>query len=254
MSHSLDHPDRRNRPGAARLLQPWALVGPEQQRIGRPALAGRSCFQAPFKGAGEQPRRPVRPCRRNSAASARRHGPPGRRRDRERAVLRVRGPRRIAPRGRDAPGSPLRPSGAPPARDRPPRLVRLASAAARRSRGPARAARAARRAAGADRLRLPPEPCGARRGDRADGRPHRVADARPDALPARRRASRDRRRRAGIAQQDLGRGGAPLALLAALRHEFRRARTASGACWPTVCGRSHPRSGRPSSSRCSRSA
>ncbi len=177
-------------------------------------------------GARNQPRRLFRPCRLDRTARARGHGPAKRGRDRQRALLRVRGPRRLAPRGRDARGSAVRPADPPPARDRPARDVRLASAAARRGRGPTRAAHPVRGAAGADRVRLPVRPCGAGSGNRHDRRADRLADAWPDALPARRRAPGDRSCRGGAARANLGGPGTSLALLAALRDELRRARSA----------------------------
>ena len=78
----------------------------------------------------------------------------------------------------------------------------------------------------ADRVRLPAQPCGAGRGNRDGHRPARLADARTDALPARRRAPGDCRGRARAARENVGRRGAAVPLLAALRDELRRARAA----------------------------
>src|SRR5207245_6754693 len=73
---------------------------------------------------------------------------------------------------------------------------------------------------------LPPEVRRASARDRARRAAARMALPRPDALLARRRASRDRGRRVGLARRRVGRACSALALLSALRDELRRTRGA----------------------------
>src|SRR4051794_6590384 len=192
--------------------------------MGRPAQAGRPFVR--YNQVCGRDGGPPAACRRRARAPApRRHGPPERRGDRQRALLGLRRRRRDASAGADAPPAGAAPAASARPRARPPvGLARARPAAGRRravqgaladSCGGLRAARSGlRRGAVVDRGRHRPL-----------GPPPLHDPARPRAAPPRCGAPRDRRHRGASPGRDLGGEREAVALLAAVRDELRRARS-----------------------------
>src|SRR3954453_10670782 len=192
--------------------------------MGRPAQAGRPFVR--YNQVCGRDGGPPAACRRRARAPApRRHGPPERRGDRQRAILGLRRPRGDACAGAEPP-----PAGAPPAasarpRARPP--VGLARARAAAGWGRAVQGALADSCGGLRAARS-----GVRRGGVVDRGRHRPLGppplhdpARPRAAPPRCGAPRDRRHRGASPGRDLGGEREAVALLAAVRNELRRARS-----------------------------
>ena len=244
--NSLDYPDCRARPRAARVLFAQRLVaaplGPRHAFYGPPRPSG-AAPRALQRSDGRDAPAAGRGRRRARAAAPRRDGSPEWGRDRQRALLGVRRYRRLVARRTHAEPARVSASSAVCPRTHTPRGIALADLSARGRGAASRAVVDSRGRAVADRARAR---VGAMVDDlrnRALTRPPLHDPARTGTSPARSRAPCDRGGRGAPTDGHVGRRGEADALLATLRHELRGARTARSPSSPTGRCRLHRRSG-----------